>query len=88
MKKIDLVEIWKIPIVDSEIFLVLGSLDNSKFLEILTLLPLFNDRKTSWVDKRHPYELDEKKLALDEEEMHGQKCIESVSTHNEAKPFF
>jgi hypothetical protein len=45
VKKIDLVEIWKIPIVESEIYLVLGSLDNSKFLEILTLLPLFNDRK-------------------------------------------
>jgi hypothetical protein len=29
-------------------------------LEILTLLPLFNDEKISWVDKRHPYELDEK----------------------------
>jgi hypothetical protein len=62
VKKIDLVEIWKVPIVESEIFLVLGSLDNSKFLEIFTLLPLFNDRKMSWVDKRHPYELDEKKL--------------------------
>jgi hypothetical protein len=44
-------------------FFILGSLDNSEFLEILTLLPLFNDRNNSWVDKRHPYELDEKKTA-------------------------
>jgi hypothetical protein len=67
VKKIDVVEIWKIPIVESEIFLVLGSLDNSKVLEILTLLPFFKDRKNSWVDKRHPYE-------LDEEEMH-RECL-------------
>ncbi len=62
MKEIDLVEIWKIPIVESEIFLVLGSLDNFKFLEILNLLPLLKIEKKSWVDKRRPYELDEKKL--------------------------
>jgi hypothetical protein len=43
-------------------FFILGSLDNSEFLEILTLLPLFNDRNNSWVDKRHSCELDEKKL--------------------------
>jgi hypothetical protein len=55
-----LVKIWKIPTLESEIFLVLGSLDNSNFLEILILLPLFNDRKISCGDKRHPYELDEK----------------------------
>jgi hypothetical protein len=28
------------------------------------------------------------KKALDEEEMHGQRCIESASTHNEAKTSF
>jgi hypothetical protein len=28
------------------------------------------------------------KRALDEEEMHGQRCIESASTHNEAKTIF
>jgi len=55
-----LVKIWKIPTVESEIFLVLGSLDDSNFLEILILLPLLNDRKIPCVDKRHPYELDEK----------------------------
>jgi hypothetical protein len=55
-----LVKIWKIPTVESEIFLVLGSLDNSNFLEMLILLPLFNDRKISCIDKRHPYESDEK----------------------------
>jgi hypothetical protein len=86
-----LVKIWKIPTVESEIFLVLGSLDNSNFLEILILLPLLNDRKILCVDKRHPYELDEKiapKKALDDEEIHGQRCIESASTHNEAKTIF
>jgi hypothetical protein len=87
-----LIEICKIPTVETEIFfIILSSLDNSKFLEILTLLPLFNDEKISWVDKRHPYELDEKtaqKGLLDEEEMHGQRCIESASTHNEAKTIF
>jgi hypothetical protein len=86
-----LIKIWKIPTLESEIFFILSSLDNSKFLEILTLLPLFNDEKNSWVDKRHPCELDEKnctKGALDEEEMHGQRGIESASTHNEAKTIF
>jgi hypothetical protein len=57
-----LIEIWKNPTVEGEIFFILSSLDNSKFLEILTLLPLFNYGKFSWVDKRHPYELDENKL--------------------------
>jgi hypothetical protein len=28
------------------------------------------------------------KKALDEEEMHGQRCIESASTHYEAKTIF
>jgi hypothetical protein len=28
------------------------------------------------------------KRALDEEEKHGQRCMESASTHNEAKTFF
>jgi hypothetical protein len=28
------------------------------------------------------------KKALDEKEMHGQRCIESASTHNEAKTIF
>jgi hypothetical protein len=56
-----LIEIWKIPTIESGIFLILSSLDNSKFL-ISTLLPLFNGEKTSWVDTRHPYELDEKSL--------------------------
>jgi hypothetical protein len=28
------------------------------------------------------------KGALDEEEMHGKKCIESASAHNEAKTIF
>jgi hypothetical protein len=28
------------------------------------------------------------KEALDEEEMSGKKCIESASTHNEAKTIF
>jgi hypothetical protein len=37
----------------------LGSLDNSKFLEIFILLPFFNDGNFSWVNKRHPYEMDE-----------------------------
>jgi hypothetical protein len=35
--------------------------------------------------------LDEKiapKKALDDEEIHGQRCIESASTHNEAKTIF
>jgi len=40
---------------------VLGNLDNSKFLEVFILLPFFNDGKISWVNKRHPYEVDEKK---------------------------
>jgi hypothetical protein len=69
----------------------LGSLDNSKFLEIFILLPFFNDGNFSWVNKRHPYEMDEKKLhkrALDEEETNGKKCIESASTYNEAKTIF
>jgi hypothetical protein len=67
-----LAKIWKIPTVESESYLVLGSFDKSKLLQILTLLPLFNDRKISWVC---PFELDGKKTgqkwALDEEEMHG-----------------
>jgi hypothetical protein len=50
------------PTVEGEIFFILSSLHNSKFMEILTLLQLFNDGKISWVDERHPYELDEKKL--------------------------
>jgi len=41
-------------------FLVLGNLDNSNFLEIFILLPFFNDEIVSLVDKRHPYEVDEK----------------------------
>jgi hypothetical protein len=73
-------------------FLVLGSFDNSKFLEIFILISFFNDGKFSWVNKRHPYEMDEnKKLhkrALDEEETNGKKCIESASTHNETKTIF
>jgi hypothetical protein len=28
------------------------------------------------------------KKTLDEEEMHGQRCIESASTHGEAKTIF
>jgi hypothetical protein len=32
-----------------------------------------NWMKKNWTEK-----------ALDEEEMHGEKCIESASTHNEA----
>jgi hypothetical protein len=71
--------------------LVLGNLDNSKFLEIFILLPFFNDEKNSSIDKRHPYEVDEKKLhkkALDEEKTNGQKCMESASTYNETKTIF
>jgi hypothetical protein len=85
------VKIWKIPTVESEVFLVLGSFDNSNFLEILILLPLFNDQQISCIDKRSPYKLDEKfvpKKALDDKEMHGQRCIESASTHNEARTIF
>jgi hypothetical protein len=37
-KKVDLIEIWKNPTVEGEIFFILSSLDNSKFMEILTLL--------------------------------------------------
>jgi hypothetical protein len=64
--------------------LILGSLDSSEFLEILTLLPLFNGRYNSWVDKSHPYELDEKnctKKALNKENMNGKKCIEQRHTY-------
>jgi hypothetical protein len=60
-------------------------------LEIFILLTFLNDEFFSLVDKRHPYEMDEKKLhkkALDEEKTNGQKCIESASTHNEAKTIF
>jgi hypothetical protein len=63
--------------------LILGSLDNSEFWEILTLLPLFNGRNNSWVDKRHPYELDKKnctKKASNKEKMNGKKCIEQRHT--------
>jgi hypothetical protein len=63
--------------------LISGSLDNSEFLEILTLLPLFNVRNNSWVDKRRPYELDEKnytKNASNKEKMNGKKCIEQRHT--------
>jgi hypothetical protein len=72
-----LVEIWKTPSIESEIFLILGNLDNPQFLEIFTLLPLFNDRKKNFMGRqRHPYELGEKKTAqkraLDEEVMHKQ----------------
>jgi len=45
------VEIWKTPTLESEIFLILGSLDNSKFLEIFTLLSLFNDRKKNFMGR-------------------------------------
>jgi hypothetical protein len=39
-----------------------AALTNPSFsLEILTLLPLFNDKKISSVDKKRPYELDGKK---------------------------
>jgi hypothetical protein len=31
------------------------------FLEVFILLPFFNDGKLSWVNKRHLYEVDEKK---------------------------
>jgi hypothetical protein len=58
-KKRDLVETLEIPTIESEFFWVLGSLDNSKFLEIFILLPFFNDGNFSWVNKRHPYEMDE-----------------------------
>jgi hypothetical protein len=59
-KKGDLVEIWEIPSVENEFFLVLGNLDNSNFLEVFIFLPFFNDGKFSWVNKRHRYEVDEK----------------------------
>jgi hypothetical protein len=87
-----LIEIWKIPTIESEIFfLILSNLDNSKLLEILTLLQLFNDGKFSCVDKRHPYELDEKtaqKGLWMKKKCMVTKCIESASTHNEAKTSF
>jgi hypothetical protein len=50
-KIVDLVEIWKNPTIESEIFLILGNLDNPKFLEIFTLLPLFNDRKKNFIGR-------------------------------------
>jgi hypothetical protein len=72
-------------------FLVLGSLDNSKFLEIFILLPFFKHEFFPLVDKKTSIWSGWKKLhkkASDEEKTNGQKCKESASTHNETKTIF
>jgi hypothetical protein len=57
-----LVEGWKIPTVDSASLLIIGNLQIFTFLESLTKLPCFIDGRDFKVDRRHAYQVDEKKI--------------------------
>jgi hypothetical protein len=57
-----LVEGWKIPTVDSASLLIICNLQIFTFLESLTKLPCFIDGRDFEIDRRHAYQVDEKKL--------------------------
>ncbi len=62
LKHLNLVNEWKIPIVQNARLLVTCSFQIFTFLENLIKFSLFIDCKNDRVGKRHPYKVDEKKL--------------------------
>jgi hypothetical protein len=62
VKKNKLVEGWKMLTVESASLLIIGNLQIFTFLESLTKLPCFIDGRDYKVDRRHAYQVDEKKM--------------------------
>jgi hypothetical protein len=57
-----LIEEWKIPTIESASLLITSNLQIFTFLKSLTKLPCFIDGRDFQVDRRHTYQVDEKKI--------------------------
>jgi hypothetical protein len=71
-----LAETWEILTIENNFFCSWAVLTIPYFWRFSSYYHSFNDGNFSWVDKKHPYEMDEKKLpkrALDEPETNDKK---------------